>query len=102
MYVLWMKWKRLWELNRGPVRIGVDVATGEPAPPEYPIARTTWKRAIRLVRQFGSQRARELIDERAWRAFNRGDDDTSRRWRDLIIAIHAMEEDELLPGEHVQ
>lgn len=97
-----MKWKRLWEQRGDGICIRAEVAEGEPEQPTYPIARTTWKRAIRLMNRFGSERALELIDDRAWQAFHRGDDDTARRWRDLIIAIHAMEEDEQLPGESVQ
>jgi hypothetical protein len=43
--------------------------------------------------RFGTEQALRLIDDRAWRAFRRGDDDTSRRWRDIIIAIHALTEE---------
>lgn len=98
-----MKRKVLWELRRGSYRVRAEMyerSVSTPLAP--PIARTTWKRALRVKNKYGAARALELIDERAWRAFHRGDDATSRRWRDLIIAIHAMDEDELLSGEHVQ
>jgi hypothetical protein len=97
-----MKIRQLWDEQTGRVRIRLQEIRGDGKPPEYPITRTTWARAIRIRNKFGSERALELIDERAWRAFERHDDGTSRRWRNLIIAIHAMEEDELLPGETAQ
>ena len=97
-----MKIRQLWQRTVGPYRVRLTEFHGEPKAPEYPIARTTWARALRLREKFGSQQALEVIDARAWKAFQREDYATSRRWRDLIIAIHAIEEDELLPGERIQ
>jgi len=55
--------------------------------------------AARLINHYGSEEALDLIDERANRASNRGDYETARRWRTLITAIHAIENDEPLPGD---
>src|SRR5689334_15285627 len=66
---------------------------------DYGILRQSWFRGIKLMKQFGAEPALELIDHRAYRAADRGDYDTSRKWRELITAIHAAVEDEHLPGE---
>jgi hypothetical protein len=92
----------LWRIRKGGVAATAVEYEGDGDAIVYPLARQTWYRGISLVKRYGSARALELIDERAWKAFQRGDDGTSRRWRDLIIAIHAMEEDELVPGERAQ
>lgn len=81
------------------MRVRATASEGQSTPPECPVGRTTWKRALRLLKKFGPDRALELIDQRAWKAFERGDDNTSRRWRDLMIVIHAAQEDEQLPWE---
>jgi hypothetical protein len=93
---------RLWEIHGRGLKISAVEYEGDGNAELYPLPRQTWLRAIKLVRHHGALRALELIDERAWKAFERGDDKTSRRWRDLIIAIHAIEEDELIPGERAQ
>jgi hypothetical protein len=51
------------------------------------------------MEHFGVEQALDLIDQRAERAANRGDYDTARRWRTLITAIHATQEEERLPGD---
>jgi hypothetical protein len=53
------------------------------------------------MRHFGAELALEVIDQRAERATVRGHYETARRWRDLIVAIHAIQEDERLPGDDV-
>lgn len=53
------------------------------------------------MRRFGSDRALDLMDARAEKALARGDVSTCRRWRDLMIVIHAIERDELLPSDRV-
>jgi hypothetical protein len=68
---------------------------------DYDIPRLSWIRAVRFIRHFGLKRALDVVDERANRAADRGDYETSRRWRTLITAIHAMQEDERLPGDNV-
>lgn len=98
-----MKKNTRWRISSGPYRIRIDRIEGEAIGlPRFPITGVTWKRALRLKTMLGTEKALQLIDQRAWKAFNRGDDATSRRWRNLIIAIHAMEDDELMPGERSQ
>ena len=94
--------KKLWKIRGRGLTITASELKGSGEFTPYPLARNTWLRAIKLTKKHGTCKALQLIDERAWRAFNRGDDDTSRRWRDLIIAIHAMEQEELVPGENAQ
>jgi len=67
---------------------------------DYGIPRLSWIRGVRFMKHFGVERALEVIDERANRATDRGDYDTARRWRTLITAIHATQEDEHLPGDN--
>jgi hypothetical protein len=66
---------------------------------DYGIPSQSWRRGMRFMKHFGADRALELIDQRAERAAGRGDYETSRRWRTLITAIHALQEDERLAGE---
>lgn len=68
---------------------------------DYGIPRQSWIRGIQFMKHFGADRALEIIDERAIRAAERGDYETSRRWRTLIVAIHAVQEDEQLPGDNL-
>jgi len=66
---------------------------------DYGIPRTAWTRAIKFMNHFGPEKALDVIDRRAERAGDRGDYETARRWRTLITAIHAMTEEEHLPGD---
>jgi hypothetical protein len=66
---------------------------------DYGIPRTAWIRAVRFLNRFGSEKALDLIDQRAEQAADRGDYETARRWRNLITAIHAIEGDERLRGD---
>jgi len=70
-------------------------------PPDYGIPRQSWFRGVRLMKNFGADQALGLIDQRAERAADRGDFDTARRWRTLITAIHAIQEDERIRGDSV-
>jgi hypothetical protein len=68
---------------------------------DYGIPRSAWFRAIRLMRKYGSEKALDELDRRAFAAFGRGNERMSYRLRDLMIAIHAMEEDEVMPNDRV-
>jgi hypothetical protein len=84
----------------GGLRIELEEIEGDRGPRDYGIPRQSWIRGVRLMKHFGAERALELIDQRAERAADRRDYDTARRWRTLITAIHAIQEDEHLSGEN--
>jgi hypothetical protein len=46
------------------------------------------------MKRYGSEQALELLDQRAERAFAKNDIAMCYRLRDLMVAIHAIEEDE--------
>jgi hypothetical protein len=79
----------------------LEVMECDPHLHDYGLSRQAWHRGLRLMRGFGAERALDLIDLRAERAADRGDYDTARRWRELITAIHAIQEDERLPGDRL-
>jgi hypothetical protein len=83
----------------GDFRIKLEVIEGGPGLHDYGIPRQSWLRGVRFMKHFGAERALELIDQRAEKEADRGDYGSSRRWRTLITAIHAVQEDELLLGE---
>jgi hypothetical protein len=85
----------------GDFRLELEVIEGDPGPGphDYGIPRQCWIRGVKFIKHFGAERALDLIDERAERAADRKDFDTARRWRTLITAIHAVQEDERLRGE---
>jgi hypothetical protein len=86
----------------GRVRATVEVIEGEPATiHDYGIPGQAWIRGVKLMKHFGSDKALDLIDQRAERAADRGNHKAARRWRDLITAIHAIETDERLLGENM-
>jgi len=68
---------------------------------DYGIPRSAWFRAIRLMKKYGSEKSLDELDRRAFAAFERGNVRMSYRLRDLMIAIHAMEEDEVMPNDRV-
>ncbi|MGR9503658.1 hypothetical protein [Rhizobium leguminosarum] len=68
---------------------------------DYGIPRSAWFRAIRLMKKYGSEKTLEALDERALAAYGRGNVRMSYRLRDLMIAIHAMQEDEVMPNDRV-
>ncbi len=63
------------------------------------IKKQTWLRACHFINLFGIEQALDIIDQRAERAADRKDWQTAARWRTLITAIHALEDDERFPAE---
>lgn len=68
---------------------------------DYGFSRSTWYRGANLMRRLGSDRALELMDERADRALARGDLAMCHKWRDLMGVIHAIESDEPQPTDRL-
>src|SRR4051812_44239187 len=83
----------------GNVRVRIEVLCGAGGPPRYELPAQVWRRAAWFMSRFGAPRALDLIDARAERALERGNVPAACRWRNLIAAIHAVEEDERTPGE---
>lgn len=79
--------------------VKIEVIENESGLHDYGIQRRSWSRGVRFMKHFGAERALELIDQRAERAAERRDYATARRWRTLITAIHAIQEDERLFGQ---
>jgi hypothetical protein len=79
----------------------LEIQEGSVTCHDYGIRRTTWLRAIKFMDHFGPRQALEVIDQRAERAADRGDYKTASRWRCLITAIHAIQEEDRLWGEAV-
>jgi hypothetical protein len=96
-----MKIKELLNEVIGGNRIKLESIQNDLGLHDYGIPRQAWLRGARFMQYFGAEQALELIDQRAERAADRSDFDTARRWRDLITAIHAIQEDERLPGDKV-
>jgi hypothetical protein len=96
----YMTTKKLLDDLIGDLRIKLEIIEGDPGLHDYGIPRQSWFRGVRLMKHFGAEQALELIDQRAERAADRGDYETARRWRTLITAIHAIQEDERLPGDN--
>jgi hypothetical protein len=94
-----MKSRKILDDVVGGLRLTIEMYEGDPTLHDYGIPRQSWIRGVKLMKHFGTERALELIDQRAERAADRGDYDTARRWRTLITAIHAIQEDEGLFGE---
>jgi hypothetical protein len=94
-----MKSKKILDEAIGGVRLTLETSEGEPGPHDFGIPRQSWIRGVKFMRHFGEDQALKIIDERAERAAGRGDYDAARRWRTLITAIHALQEDERLHGE---
>src|ERR1700692_3942230 len=94
-----MKITKLLDHRTGGFRILIESMEGETALHDYGIPRMSWLRGVKFLNHFGPEKALDLIDERAERAADRGDYETARRWRTLITAIHALTEEERLPGQ---
>jgi len=94
-----VKWKKITDQTVGRFRILLEKIDGDPENHDYGLPRAAWMRAIRLMNHYGSDTALDLIDKRAERAADRGDYASAERWRNLITAIHAIENDERLLGE---
>ena len=98
---LLMKSRKILHETVGHFRILLETIEGDPSIHDYGLPRMVWRRAVQLMNHYGLDQALDVIDERAERAADRGDFETARRWRDLIAAIHAIENDERLLGDKV-
>jgi hypothetical protein len=94
-----MKSKKILDEVIGGVRLTLETCEGGSWLHDYGIPRQSWIRGVKFMKHFGPDQALRIIDERAGRAADRGDYDTASRWRTLITAIHALQEDERLHGE---
>ena len=94
-----MKSKKTLDERIGNFRTILEVTDDASGKHDYGISDRAWTRGVRFMNHFGPQRALELIDQRAERAADRRDYETARRWRTLIVAIHAIMDDEIMPGE---
>ena len=97
-----MKTKKILDGRVGHVRLLLETYEADPADHDYGIPRLSWYRGVKFMKHFGAEKALEVIDQRAEQAADRGDFDTARRWRTLITAIHAVQEDECLPRQCLQ
>ena len=93
------KTKKILDEIIGDFHVKLEVDESKPGLHDYGIPRMAWLRGVKFINNFGADSALELIDQRAERAADRRDYDSVRRWRDLIVAIHAIQEVEHLPGE---
>jgi hypothetical protein len=96
-----MKVKKILDETIGRFRIVLETSDGDHTLHDYGIPAQSWRRGVKLLNHFGAEQALELIDQRAERAADRRDFETARRWRTLITAIHAIQEEERLPGDQV-
>jgi hypothetical protein len=96
-----MKRRKILDEVVGDFRIKLESIENDLGLHDYGIPRQAWLRGVKFMQHFGAEQALDIIDQRAERAASRGDYDTARRWRELITAIHAMQEDEHLPGDNV-
>ena len=96
-----MNTKKILDDVVGDFRIKLEEDKRDPGLHDYGIPRQAWKLgALSFMEHFGAEQAFALIDQRANRAGDRGNYETARRWRTLITAIHAIQEDEHLPGDN--
>lgn len=96
-----MKRKVLLNEVIGAFRIRLETIEADLGVHDYGIPRQAWRRGAKFIQHFGPEQALDLIDQRAEHAADRGNYDSARRWRDLITAIHAIQEDEQLPGDKI-
>jgi hypothetical protein len=91
-----MKRKKLLDEKVGRFRLQLEKISNPPEGDhhDFGIPSQAWRRGAKILRELGLDAALLSIDERAKKAAARGDIATARRWRDLIVAIHAMTEDE--------
>lgn len=82
-------------------RVKLETSENDPGLHDYGIPHQAWRRGASFTKRFGAGRALELADQRAERAADRGDYESARRWRDLMAAIHAIQEDERLAGDKI-
>ncbi len=95
-----MKVRKILDEVIGSLHIKMEMIEGESQEHDYGIPRQSWFRGVKLMKHFGAERALELIDQRAEKAADRKDFETARRWRALITAIHAIQENERVLGEN--
>jgi hypothetical protein len=96
-----MKSRKVLDEVIGQFRIRLESIEADPSLHDYGIPRQAWRRGGKFMERLGAERALDVIDQRADRAADRGNCNSARRWRDLITAIHAIQEDEQLPGDKV-
>ena len=94
-----MKSRKILDDVVGEFRVILEKYEGGQSVHDYDIPRQSWRRGVKFIEHFGVERALDLIDQRAEQSADRGDYDTAWRWRTLITAIHAIVEEERLPGE---
>lgn len=86
----------------GAVKVSVELyENDESRLHDYGLTPATWRRAAKFLKVLGGDKALDLMDERAERALVRGDFDTCERWRNLMAAIHAIEEGTPLASDRV-
>jgi hypothetical protein len=95
-----MKSRKILDEVVGRFQVLVEMTEGASGLHDYGLPRTAWMRAVRLMNHYGSEKALDVIDDRANRAAARGDHETAKRWRTLITAIHAIENDEPLVSDN--
>lgn len=97
-----MKVRRILDFETEDARAIIEIFESEnPALHDYGLPREDWVRAIKLMKSFGFEKVLDMIDARAERLAERGDLKVCVRLRGLITAIHAMTEQELLPGDKI-
>ncbi|BAV46778.1 Long-chain-fatty-acid CoA ligase [Mesorhizobium loti] len=90
------------EFKVGPYEVTIEsVVDRESRLHDYGFEKATWHRGVRIMQRYGSDKALELMDERADRALARNDVKRCHRWRDLMAVIHAIENDEPQPTDRV-
>jgi hypothetical protein len=77
----------------------IELIQGDNSPHDYPFPGRTWRRGSRMIDRFGVDGALERLDERAERAAVRDDFLTAERWRDIMAVIHAIANEDPLPGD---
>lgn len=83
----------------GNVRVRIMSFGGFEGPPSYNLPPQAWRRGAQLIGRFGVEGALELLDARAEKLLQEGNIPAAIRWRNVMAAIHAVQEDERCPGE---
>lgn len=79
-----------WRWRRGNVTARLTLLGGGGGPFVPQLAAQTWRRASRFVDAYGVEEALLVMDRRADLALDRGNVPAACRWRDLMVAVHAM------------
>ena len=86
----------------GNVRVTLtNIQDNSPRLHDYGLSHSMWVRASLFIDHLGVDEALRAMDERAERAFARGDLRTCMLWRDLMAGVHAIASDEPLPGDRI-